>query len=87
MIARYKMLDCGINFKGSRSILCPTCKKTDNEDHRLNYCTRYRTTNNCDYDEKVNFDDVYSSDISVLKNVIRKIENVWNTRVAHGTMF
>ena len=86
IIARYKMLDCGVNFKNSKSVICPTCKKTDDEDHRLNYCRRYRETNYCDYEEKVTFDDVYSTDINVLKKIIEKIEKVWNTRNAHGTI-
>ena len=86
IIARYKMLDCGVNFKNSMSTICSTCKKTDDENHRLNHCTRYRDTNFCDDEEKVNFDDVYSTDISVLKKIIDKIEKVWNTRNAHGTI-
>ena len=80
------MLECGANFKNSRSITCLTCKKTDDEDHRLNHCVRYRAINYHDQVEKVNFADVYSADINVLKKMIEKIETVWNTRNAHGTM-
>ena len=86
IIARYKMLECGVNFKSSRSITCLSCKKTDDEDHRLNHCVRYRAFNYHDHVEKVNFADVYSDDINVLKKMIEKIEKVWNTRNAHGTM-
>ena len=86
IIARYKMLDCGVNFKGSKSTICPSCKKTDDEDHRLNHCTRFRDINHCDNEEKVNFDDIYSADTNVLKKIIEQIENVWNTRNAHGTI-
>ena len=86
IIARYKMLECGVNFRNSINTICPTCKKTDNEDHRLNYCIRYKTTNYHDCIDKVNFNDVYSTDTNVLKSTIRKIERVWNTRNAHGTM-
>ena len=72
IIARFHMLDCGINFKNIMSPICNTCKKTDNDDHRLNFCTRYKDTNFFDDNEKVNFEDVYSSDINVLRNVINK---------------
>ena len=86
IIARYRMLECGVNFKNSLNVICPTCKKTDNEDHRINYCIRYKTFNYHDSKEKVNFDEVYSTDIDVLKCIIKKIEKVWNTRNAHGTI-
>ena len=86
IISRYRMLECGANFKSSRSELCTTCKKHDNEDHRLNHCLRYRTTNNYNNGGKINFDDVYSTDTDILKKVIANIEKVWNTRNAHGTM-
>ena len=86
IISRYGMLECGTNFKNSNNIQCQVCKIRDNEDHRLNHCIRFRTTNNFDHDEKVNFNDVYSTDTLVLKKVIKRIENVWNTRNAHGSM-
>ena len=86
IIARYMMLECGNNFKSSRNTMCTTCKTKDNEDHRLNHCVRFRTINYHDCNEKINFDDVHSSDISVVRKVIKAIENVWNTRNAHGTM-
>ena len=86
IIARYGMLECGTNFKNTRSATCTTCKTRDNEDHRLNNCIRYRTVNNYDHCETSNFNDVYSTDTNVLKNVISSIEKVWNTRNAHGSM-
>ena len=86
VIARYGMLECGINYKNSKSTICPSCKITDNEDHRMNCCIRYKTTNFYDQKEKENFEDIYSTDVDVLKSIIRKIETVWNTRNAHGTM-
>ena len=85
-ISRYRMLECGANFKSSRSVTCPACKKRDDEDHRLNHCIRYKTTNHYNHIEKVNFNDVYSTDIDVLKKVISQIESIWNTRNAHGSM-
>ena len=36
--------------------------------------------------EKIPFESVYSSDTTVLRNIIPKIEQVWNTRTAHGSM-
>ena len=86
LIARYGMLQCGKNYKGTLSELCNQCKSVDDEDHRLNYCIKWRNTNYYDVTEKINFDLIYSADIEVLRYVIMKIEKVWNTRNAHGAM-
>ena len=86
IISRFRMLECGINFKNSNSINCPVCKVKDDENHRLNHCIRFKSTNYYDHAEKVNFDDIYATDTDVLRNVIGKIEKVWNTRNAHGSM-
>ena len=86
MISRFRMLECGINFKNSFSTTCSTCKKRDDEVHRMNHCKRFRETNYYDDAIKPNFDDVYSSDVTVLRHIIAAIERVWNTRNAHGTM-
>ena len=74
IISRFRMLECGVNFKNSNSVICTICKVTDNEDHRLNYCARFKTTNNYEQAEKVNFDDMFSTDTDVLKQVIARIE-------------
>ena len=48
-------------------------KTTDNEDHRLNHCKRYRTTNHYDDTTKAKFDEVYSSNTDI---TVRKIKIV-----------
>ena len=42
--------------------------------------------NYCDHEQKIPFKNIYSNDITVLRDIIPKIENVWNTNCAHGTM-
>ena len=86
MIARYGMLACGKNFKGSESELCPTCNKKDDENHRLNNCIRWRTTNLYDADMSIDFNNIYSKDISVLKVIIPYIQKVWNVKNGNGNM-
>ena len=61
IISRFRMLECGINFRNSNSTLCSMCKSRDDEDHRLNHCIRFRATNLYDHVEKVNFNDIYST--------------------------
>ena len=80
------MLECGHNYKGSMNEKCRRCNTIDDENHRLNHCILYRTTNFYDSREKVNFQNVYSDDINVLRSIIPKLGKVWNTRSAHGNM-
>ena len=86
LMARFGMLQCGVNFKGTEKLQCPTCNILDDEDHRLNSCQSWQDTNLFNVAEKIPFESVYSTDITVLRNIIPKIENIWNTRSAHGTM-
>ena len=80
------MLECGANFKGSLRYKCSVCNVVDDENHRLNTCKKYRNLNIYDHATKVNFVDVYSSNLTVVKQIIVFIERIWNTRSAHGTM-
>ena len=41
IIARFGMLECGRNFKGSLNELCNQCHQIDDKNHRLNYCIKY----------------------------------------------
>ena len=86
MIARFRMLECGTNYKGSKSEICSTCKRKDDENHRLNECKKYVSNNYHDSDDKLPFDLIYSQDLKQLRKIISRIENVWNTSNAHGTM-
>ena len=86
LMARFGMLVCGANYKGTESLQCTTCNLLDNEDHRLNTCKSWHEINFYNEIEKIPFDSVYSNDTVVLRNIIPKIEQVWNTRTAHGSM-
>ena len=84
--ARFRMLECGINAKGTMSEKCQSCYVLDDENHRLNYCRKFTSTNLFSHDTKVPFEIVFSDDVSVLRNIIPLINRVWNTRNANGTM-
>ena len=86
VIARFGMLECGRNYRGTIREICDICNVIDNEDHRLNHCPKFRLVNNFDAAEKYSFDNVFSSDAQIFKKAINAIEKVWNTRSAHGTM-
>ena len=86
IIARFGMLECGRNYKGSMNETCTTCNLLDDENHRLNFCIKYREHNFHDSVEKEDFKQIFSEDIHVLRNAIHRIEKVWNIKTAHGTM-
>ena len=86
LIARFGMLDCGKNFKGTQRETCNECNVTDDESHRLNDCPKYSQLNFCNNTEKVDFLQIFSRDVRVLKEHIHYISKVWNVRNANGTM-
>ena len=86
IIARYGMLECGKNFKGTLKQNCDQCKCEDDENHRMNFCVKWRGNNFYDNEEKMDFELIYSKDINILRRLIAMIDKVWNTRNAHGTM-
>ena len=42
IIARFGMLECGRNYKGSMSEICNECNDLDDENHRLNFCAKFK---------------------------------------------
>ena len=86
LIARYGMLECGTNFKGTMKETCTACHVRDDENHRLNICPRYRDTNLLDSDESIDFQCIFSNEVNVIMKVLPVIERVWNTKNAHGTV-
>ena len=86
LIARYGMLQCGTNFKGTINPSCQTCDVLDNEDHRLNYCPKWNTPDEIETREYVDFNLIHSSDINVIRPIIQEINRLWNTKCANGSM-
>ena len=74
------MLECGQNFKGTISEKCNLCDVPDNENHRLNYCIKFRDINFFDNAEKVDFNLIHSNNVEILRDISPKIEKVWNTQ-------
>ena len=81
------MLECGQNYKGTVSETCSLCNCLDNENHRLNFCPKWKETNFYNAHDKVDFEKIYSKDMNEVRRVITAIHRVWNTENAHGTMF
>ena len=86
ILSRYHMLECGSNFKGTMSQTCPTCKTTDNEQHRLKECSVYNDLNHLNNVTNCTFEDVYSDETEILNPILTHIEKVWEFRYANGRM-
>ena len=72
--ARYGMLECGRNFKGTHRMMCDQCNQIDDENHRLNNCVKWKKTNFHNTSEKLDFQLVYSNDIDILRGIIAKLD-------------
>ena len=86
ILARYGLLECGKNYKGTMKETCDSCNCIDDEDHRLNYCIKWRNLNLYESSEKIDFKLLYSNSLVDIRHVISKIDKVWNTHTANGTM-
>ena len=79
------MLECGKNMKGTIAEICSDCNVLDDENHRLNFCTKWADKNNV-HGKDVDFGDVYTNDKEALNRVIERIEKVWELKYGNGKM-
>ena len=86
IIARFGMLECGKNFKGTMNEICLNCNTRDTEEHRLNECSNYLNVNYVDHDENIPFSSIYSEDLTILKPIMKRIGTVWNLKTGNGSM-
>ena len=86
ILARNGMLQCGKNFKGTMNEICSECNVIDDEDHRLNKCSKWKDTNNFNSTDSPHFTNIYSENEETLKIIVMEIEKVWEMRYANGKM-
>ena len=86
MIARFRMLQCGNNYKGTMNHICDTCDCLDDEEHRLNWCSKFAHNNFRNNPDKIEFDTIYSDDICTIRNAISRIRTVWDVSNGNGSM-
>ena len=73
-------------LKGTQQVICNQCDVEDDEDHRLNYYTKYRDFNHCDCTTKIDYQMIHLDDHVVLRSIVTEIFKVWNLRNANETM-
>ena len=86
ILARYGMLECGSNFKGTIPEICRSCNVPDNENHRLNECIVWQERNKFSKPIKCDFNDIYSDSSDKLNNICNEIENIWELKYSKGRM-
>ena len=53
------------------------------ENHRLNECPKWI---DIDTNERIDFDLIYCTDIEKIHPVLTRVNQLWNTKCAHGSM-
>ena len=86
LLARYGMLECGKNFKGTLNVMCNQCDVLDDEHHRLNECPKFESINNRKRCGMTDFNQIYSDSITELRQIIPAIMRVWNIKNGNGSM-
>ena len=78
-MGRYGMLKCASNFSnGHGTKICEACETLDDEDHRINHCTRWQDINRCTSFEKIDFNDIYSEDTEKSFAIVEIILSLWD---------
>ena len=70
MMARYGMLECGQNYKGTMSENCRECEVKDNEEHRLNYYRKWKDINFYNSHDKISFSNIYCKESEKLNEIL-----------------
>ena len=86
IMARYGMLQCGRNYRGTMSQTCSLCNVIDDEEHRLNRCPKYVDMNFYRAETYVAFETIFSGDVQKIRQILSRIEKVWNVKTGHGLM-
>ena len=87
LMATYRMLDCRRNFKkGYGGDLCNVCKTIDDENHRINYCTKYKERNLALSPIKFDFESIYSDNEETVKRALEVISHLWNVENGENSM-
>ena len=58
----------------------------DDENYRINYCKKWEAVNYAKFNDKKDFNYIYSNDITIIRKILPVIESLWNTKNSHGTM-
>ena len=73
------MLNCANNYKvGNSSQICTNCNEVDDENHRINDCSKYQQFNLFLSPIKYDFMSIYSKDEETISRTIEVVLSAWN---------
>ena len=80
IMSLFGMLKCAKNFKcGLGGTECRDCGETDDENHRINYCSRYKELNLYFSPIKYDFDGIFSNDDGdSVSRTLEVVDHLWN---------
>ena len=87
IMGRYGMLDCANNYSmkyGGKN--CRNCGVLDDETHRINHCKLYENINRFNSSEKVIFDDIYSNDHNLGRQIVSIVMSMWDLESGKNEM-
>ena len=87
IMGRFGMLKCASNYhNGFGTKMCSECKVKDDEAHRINYCKKWQGINLFRKRDKIDYDDIYSSNIEKCFTVVQVILAVWDLENSKNEM-
>ena len=79
IMSLFGMLKCAKNFKcGLGDANCRDCGEIDDENHRINYCSRFKELNLYSSPIKFDFDGIFSDDDDTVSRTLEVVDHLWN---------
>ena len=77
-MARFHMLNCAKNFKmGYKDENCNFCGLKDDENHRINFCKKYASTNLYQSSTKIDFHGIFSKSNETIERILLVVCEIW----------
>ena len=86
-MSMFGMLDCAKNFKlGSGGELCSVCDVTDDENHRINFCSRFKHMNLYNSSIKFDFRSIFSMNPDTIDRAVNVVHSLWDLKNGKNEM-
>ena len=87
IMSMFSMLNCATNFKnGYKTTNCQSCGILDDENHRINYCARFKEINLYKSPLKVDFEFINSDDTEAVDRIIDTVCMLWELKNGKNEM-
>ena len=87
LMGMFRTLECATNYKhGYGGEICKTCSVIDDENHRINKCSRFKETNLYHSPLEYDFYGIYTDDDDNVDRTIEVIGHIWNLENGRNEM-